>query len=1025
MTTLSSARRAAIVLTAGAMAVTGLTAATAAADQTPAQLPAVAQFDPHSVRLTDFTGPEQTIAPYLALVAHVANGVVDDDPELYGFIDCACWRVGVDAPTNARVQENALTMAYFYSMDRPWNPYYGDDALRLRLEAALTYWMSLQSPEGAFPELPHDTRSRPGTAFSLDFLGRTLLDVLDQGPGIDPDVRADVEQSIRRAAEWFLTDETQVWSEYGEIFSNQVAAGLTAISGLIHRLDDPELTALFRTRVDYLAERMQSPAGHYYEEAVGHRYSVQVMSKDLGHWADPETQPVIDVMQERYLDWLQYQALPEPDGSGFFINTALDARHSRWNYEEVMAIGAGHSWSARLAAARAFGDSAENVAQARDQWRAGGWATSVAPVVEQRRTRVDPVLIRDVFADEHYPTAAEKAAATAALRPMSEDGFTHHATSGKVDLTFLHAQRGGLLVGMAWGPQPNFPPGRPSQRTDWDYPRHGRQYLWHQDTGMVIQSHNAVRAGGPSVTGIDDELVWSTIVPGSGLVDAYLDHDVSFSQDGDHVAAPEDTATGSVSATSRRHDGGEGPVVTTTVDDDGLTVAVRSAGRFIERLPLALRHGDTMAWLDEDGVPQVTTTTADEATGLLIGRGAQAIEVRWDRPRQATVRPTSVVFPQTPALGTDPDVVGTLHLLDITGVDELTYRVGVVDDACLNSDLSPTVVIGGIDSKVENRDRGDGCTVLDLIAAGDPWPGHGTFVRHVDAVTRELRSADVLSAREAAAVRAAAAASAIGDDRAAIQLDATEVLAGSVVTGTVSGDGIDWARIAGPCVDGGQVEVPGAGSIELLVAETTLVGPCELSLTTRFTDGGSELDEATVDIVPDAEGVVFRDSFSGDAAGAWQVFDGNWSIDTGAYVQTDASLTGKRTGVRDLGFTDGFIEFDVEIVDAAGDPTNWAGVQLRTTRFGDNFTDSGYMVFMRQTGEVFVYKAGAGTIARGDVPASVPSRIRVEAQGPELTILADGEHVVTATDDEFTSGSVHLVTGRTHSRFDNVVVGQK
>ncbi len=995
---------------------------TAAAPSSSGTLPEVADFDPGSVDLADFSGREQSIAAYLDLLPDVANSVVDDDSSLRGFIDCDCWRVGVDAPTNARVQENALTMAYFYSVDRPWNPYYGDPALRGRMEESLRYWLTLQSPAGAFPELPNDRESRPGTAFSLDFLGRSLLDVLDLGPGIDPALRTEVETALERAAWWFLTDETQVWSPFGELFANQLAAGMTAISGLLERYDDPELTAAFRDRVDDLAARVQSPAGHYYEQSVGHRYSVQVMSKDLAHWADDATWPVIRGMQERYVDWLQYQLLPEPHGT-FLVNTALDSRHSRWNQEATIDLGANNSWSGELPLAGAFGSSAEAVEARRSAWREGGWDASVAPVVEDRRTRVDPVLIRDVLAEEHYPSAAEKADATDRLRPRAEDGFTAWSESPLIDQQFLYAQRDGLLAGLAWGPQPNFPPGRPVEAGNWDLPRFGRQYLWHRATGMIVQSHNAPRAGGPAAVGLDDELVWSTIDPAAGLVDAYLDHGVTFAQDGAPVEHPADRPSGAVSATAKALDG-SGPATTTTMADDGLSVAVDAAGLgpdAFERIPLALRDGDRLQWLDGDDVAPGEASAA-EATGLLIGRGAYAVEITWTSARAASFRPTSVDFPETPALGTNPDVVGALHVLDVPVGTGLEYAVRVVADACIGSDESPVVVIGDQDSGVANRDRGDGCTFLDLLAPGDPWPSHADFLRHVTAVLRDLTGAGVLTEREAAAVQRAAARSGIGTDRVRVSLASADVVAGESLTVRVDGERIASGRIDGLCLDGTAAVPAGGGTLTLPIPSTTLPGPCELSIATTLSDGGSEADTAAARVVPAADGTVFRDDFAAGAA-AWAPASGRWAVADGGYVQSDRAASGFHSTIRGLEIGDGWIETGLDILDDGGDPTNWAGVQFRAAAPGDAYTTSGYLAFVRRNGEAFVHLAGTGVIARAPATGTAPSTLRVEFTGPDISVVVDGERRLTVSDDTYASGSMGVVTGRTHTRFDDVGIG--
>ncbi len=85
---------------------------------------------------------------------------------------------------------------------------------------------------------------------------------------------------------------------------------------------------------------------------------------------------------------------------------------------------------------------------------------------------------------------------------------------------------------------------------------------------------------------------------------------------------------------------------------------------------------------------------------------------------------------------------------------------GIPDDldACPHSDLSPSVVIDGCDSGVDNALFPDGCTISDLIDecaqdAGD----HGQFVSCVTFLTNELASNGLLSNPEKGPVQSCAA----------------------------------------------------------------------------------------------------------------------------------------------------------------------------------------------------------------------------------------------------------------------------
>ena len=89
---------------------------------------------------------------------------------------------------------------------------------------------------------------------------------------------------------------------------------------------------------------------------------------------------------------------------------------------------------------------------------------------------------------------------------------------------------------------------------------------------------------------------------------------------------------------------------------------------------------------------------------------------------------------------------------------------GVADniDCEPNSDLSPTVVIGGCDSGVPNTFFSSGCTIADLvnkcaIGAGN----HGNYVSCVAQVTNDLKKSGIITGAQKGAIQSCAAKAAI------------------------------------------------------------------------------------------------------------------------------------------------------------------------------------------------------------------------------------------------------------------------
>ncbi|WP_198663652.1 nucleoside hydrolase-like domain-containing protein [Jiangella endophytica] len=84
-------------------------------------------------------------------------------------------------------------------------------------------------------------------------------------------------------------------------------------------------------------------------------------------------------------------------------------------------------------------------------------------------------------------------------------------------------------------------------------------------------------------------------------------------------------------------------------------------------------------------------------------------------------------------------------------------------DACPDGHSpSGTVVLGDVDSGVANHERPDGCTLLDLIFAAEPFTNHGAFVRHVQHITTQFVDDGLLTVRERSRIVRAAGNSDVG-----------------------------------------------------------------------------------------------------------------------------------------------------------------------------------------------------------------------------------------------------------------------
>ncbi|MHC4305750.1 MAG: hypothetical protein ACYTFF_16600 [Planctomycetota bacterium] len=108
-------------------------------------------------------------------------------------------------------------------------------------------------------------------------------------------------------------------------------------------------------------------------------------------------------------------------------------------------------------------------------------------------------------------------------------------------------------------------------------------------------------------------------------------------------------------------------------------------------------------------------------------------------------------------------------------VSGLMVKEGIVDsdgdgipddeDACPESNLTPTIVIDGCDSGVENVAFEDGCTMMDLIAeCAEGASNHGEFLSCVANLTNGWNQAGYISGQEKGQIRSCAAQSSIPGD---------------------------------------------------------------------------------------------------------------------------------------------------------------------------------------------------------------------------------------------------------------------
>ena len=286
----------------------------------------VADFSP-----ADFADGELDLPYYLSHFHRIANAVEMDGPDR-GFINISVWRNPKDnKPHNARIMENILALAFFYCTDRPWNVFFAHPDLRQRLEAALDFWCGIQNGDGRFSEYGPGNWNLAATAFATKFMGQTLH-LLDSGPAIDSTLHERVIAADRKALyATFTIDELQT---HGRNFTNQYANAWGGALAYLDLFSDAELERLLNQRLEESLTEFQSPAGYFYERSgPDWGYFLGTHHSDIHvayHYARGTDRASIFLEKERrWYDWFSYNAVREPDGTGYALNRGIETRQQR------------------------------------------------------------------------------------------------------------------------------------------------------------------------------------------------------------------------------------------------------------------------------------------------------------------------------------------------------------------------------------------------------------------------------------------------------------------------------------------------------------------------------------------------------------------------------------------------------------------------------------------------------------------------------------------------------------------------
>ena len=556
------------ILTSLGLGITGLSA----------QWTPVPAWDFSASSASDFADHELEVPYFLRHFAQVANAVIETGDNR-GFLDIKVNREPVDnQPYNARIMEMQMALAYFYTADRPWNPYRGNGAVRARLEAMLDRWTRIQAPDGhayagLFAEYSSTNWSLAPTSFGSRAAAEALDLIIDSGQPFDAAILENARVSLRRALMAVFTrgDMRNAAKQY----SNQFGGCYHAALIYLENWPDAELDAAFVAAVNAAAAQDQSPAGFWYEQG-GPDFGYSGVHETSLRMALPRFRsraglmPVLVDDDEDWNAWLAANYVPQPGLATrtFLTNAGINTRTSH-----ALQTARSRPWSELVEASRifAFSDAefAAAVAARRAQVAAqfGNWGALSVPSAYS----YIPGFVHDARAslDTWHPTAAQRDAAHATLPCLSMAPLNLQFHDPR-PTTYTMAKRPGYYAAVTTGSI------RLSRQA------YGLGLLWNPAFGIGLQSVAGTLSGNPWVYGTKRSGMTATYetanIPATVMAGGTA---VTPSNGGRTLPAGDLEFTYALAGYGSK---------TITLGSDGVDVAITHSGDFSELLPLA--HAD-------------------------------------------------------------------------------------------------------------------------------------------------------------------------------------------------------------------------------------------------------------------------------------------------------------------------------------------------------------------------------------------------------------------------------------------------
>lgn len=556
-----------------------------------------------TIQLSQFADHELDVPYHLRHFAQVANAVVENTAAINGvvyprgFLDIKVNREPVDnVPHNARILEMQMVLAYFYTADRPWNPYRGSVSVRQRLEAMMNLWTTMQAPEGSphaglFTEYSPTNWSMAPTSFGVMAAAQAVDMIHASGLPFDATVLGDAKTTIRRALMALFTRSDM--RSHARSWSNQFNGAYHAALIYLERWPDAELDAAFVQAVKDSSAQDQSPAGFWYEQdgpdfgySGVHDNNLRVAWPRLRQRADLVSHIIGDDIQ--WNGWLAANLVLQPGLSTntFFTSAGLNTRTSHAFQTPRSRPLAEFATSSRAFALTDTEFAAAAAAKRNsEQSRFGNYGNLSVP----NGYSYIPTFVYDAarpaasILNGWHPTSAQREAALAALPSRATNTFNrlyHNAAPNSGAFSLGAVKRGNYYATFASGNR------RLARQA------YGLNLLWHPSFGLALQSVSGTSGNVPwqwgTVRGTDAGLAYET-----GNIPATIK---AGAETVSPVAGVTDLPAGDYSVSYALAGGGTTyGQKSVTFGGSNVSVVVTHANTFTEYLPLAHASDATLS----------------------------------------------------------------------------------------------------------------------------------------------------------------------------------------------------------------------------------------------------------------------------------------------------------------------------------------------------------------------------------------------------------------------------------------------